>query len=240
MINQNKWINSLPKTSVEANETSIQLDHDKWINTIPKKKTFNSVKKYSLMAALFVVGFLSVSAVKNETRNLQQEINKLKASINVIKFNLNQAVLDNEVITSPENISLLAKEYLDVDLISYKRSQIERLSDEEKIVKNNKIKKEKNNKEKIKNLSSELKLKVAKRIEEKKTEIKKLQEMYHNPETIPGEVKNKVAKQIKQKKFEIEKIYNSPQDVITLERLGRWSVVQVVKVFFGMPIIPGR
>tara|TARA_B100000686_G_C16369136_1_gene751657 strand:- start:183 stop:761 length:579 start_codon:yes stop_codon:yes gene_type:complete len=192
------------------------------------------------MAALFVVGFLSVSAVKNETRNLQQEINKLKASINVIKFNLNQAVLDNEVITSPENISLLAKEYLDVDLISYKRSQIERLSDEEKIVKNNKIKKEKNNKEKIKNLSSELKLKVAKRIEEKKTEIKKLQEMYHNPETIPGEVKNKVAKQIKQKKFEIEKIYNSPQDVITLERLGRWSVVQVVKVFFGMPIIPGR
>ena len=240
MINQNKWINSLPKTSVETNETSIQLDHDKWINTIPKKKTFNSVKKYSLMAALFVVGFLSVSAVKNETRNLQQEINKLKASINVIKFNLNQAVLDNEVITSPENISLLAKEYLDVDLISYKRSQIERLSDEEKIVKNNKIKKEKNNKEKIKNLSSELKLKVAKRIEEKKTEIKKLQEMYHNPETIPGEVKNKVAKQIKQKKFEIEKIYNSPQDVITLERLGRWSVVQVVKVFFGMPIIPGR
>ena len=240
MINQNKWINSLPKTSVEANETSIQLDHDKWINTIPKKKTFNSVKKYSLMAVLFVVGFLSVSAVKNETRNLQQEINKLKASINVIKFNLNQAVLDNEVITSPENISLLAKEYLDVDLISYKRSQIERLSDEEKIVKNNKIKKEKNNKEKIKNLSSELKLKVAKRIEEKKTEIKKLQEMYHNPETIPGEVKNKVAKQIKQKKFEIEKIYNSPQDVITLERLGRWSVVQVVKVFFGMPIIPGR
>jgi len=240
MINQNKWINSLPKTSARANETSIQLDHDKWINTIPKKKTFNSVKKYSLMAVLFVVGFLSVSAVKNETRNLQQEINKLKASINVIKFNLNQAVLDNEVITSPENISLLAKEYLDVDLISYKRSQIERLSDEEKIVKNNKIKKEKNNKEKIKNLSSELKLKVAKRIEEKKTEIKKLQEMYHNPETIPGEVKNKVAKQIKQKKFEIEKIYNSPQDVITLERLGRWSVVQVVKVFFGMPIIPGR
>jgi len=240
MINQDKWINSLPKTSARANETSIQLDHDKWINTIPKKKTFNSVKKYSLMAALFVVGFLSVSAVKNETRNLQQEINKLKASINVIKFNLNQAVLDNEVITSPENISLLAKEYLDIDLISYKRSQIERLYAEGKIVESSKIKKEKNNEEKIKNLSSELKLKVAKRIEKKKTELKKLQEIYHNPETIPSEVKNKVAKEIKQKKFEIEKIYNSPQDVITLERFGRWTVVQVVKLFFGMPIMPGR
>ena len=33
-----------------------------------------------------------------------------------IKFNLKQAILDNEVITSPENISKLAKEYLNIDL----------------------------------------------------------------------------------------------------------------------------
>ena len=57
-------------------------------------------------------------------------INNLEASINVIKFNLDQAILDNEVITSPENISLLAKEYLNIDLVSYKISQIKQLNDE--------------------------------------------------------------------------------------------------------------
>ena len=55
MINQNKWVSSLPKTNTGAGEITAQLDHDKWINTISKKKeTYNSAKKYSLMAILFV------------------------------------------------------------------------------------------------------------------------------------------------------------------------------------------
>ena len=69
------------------------------------------------MAVLFVCGLLFVSVIKNETRNLEKEINSLRASNNVIKFNLDQAILDNEVITSPENISRLAKEYLNTDLV---------------------------------------------------------------------------------------------------------------------------
>ena len=64
---------------------------------IPKKNVNNSIKKYPLMAILFVCGLVFVSLVKNETRNLQREINNLEASINVIQFNLDQAVLDNEV-----------------------------------------------------------------------------------------------------------------------------------------------
>ena len=104
MINKDKWINSLPKDKIEPNQEGYQLDSGRWENTIPKKRTFNSVKKYSLMLVLFVSGLLFVSVVKNETRNLQKEINNLEASINDIQFNLNQAILDNEVITSPENI----------------------------------------------------------------------------------------------------------------------------------------
>ena len=247
MINQDKWLDSISKTIIKFNKEKNQVDHYRWVNTIPKKNTYNAVRKYSavrkyfLMTVLFVCGLLFVSVVKNETRNLEKEINSLRASNNVIKFNLDQAILDNEVITSPDNISLLAKEYLNIDLVSYKKSQIKKLRDEnEKFTKVNKIKKEKINKKKIKNLSDSIKTQVAKRIEIKKTEMRKLQELYYNPKSIPKEIKTQVAVQIEEKKNEIRNIYNAPKDIFTLERVGRWSVIQVVKLFFGMPIIPGR
>jgi len=249
MINQDKWISSLPNINTEFSKIANQLDHDRWINTIPekntyspvKKNTYSSVKKYSLIATLFVCGLLFVSVVKHETRNFQKEINNLEASINAIKFNLDQAILDNEVITSPENISLLAKEYLSVDLVSYKRSQIRQLNNENRqFTKINKIKKEKINKKKTKNLSANIKSQVAKRIEKTKTEIIKLQGLYSNPKSIPNEIKTQVAKQIKEKKVKLKNIYNSPKDIIAFKKVAKWSVVQVVKAFLGMPIIPGK
>ena len=248
MINRDKWIDSIPKTTIKYNEQANQVDYYRWVNTIPKKDTYNNVAnynnaawKYSLVVVLFVCGLLFVSAVKNKTRNLEKEINSLRASNNVIKFNLDQTILDNEVITSPDNISLLAKEYLNIDLVSYKKSQIKKLRDEnEKFTKVNKIKKEKINKKKIKNLSDSIKTQVAKRIEIKKTEMRKLQELYYNPKSIPKEIKTQVAVQIEEKKNEIRNIYNAPKDIFTLERVGRWSVVQVVKLFLGIPIITGR
>ena len=247
MINQDKWINSIPKINNKFDEKIKQLDSNRWVNTISKKttygskNTYDSAKKYSLTAILFVSGLLLVSAVKNETRNLQKEINNLEASIDVAKFNLKQAILDNEVITTPENISRLGKEYLNTSLVSYKRSQIKQLSDEnEKFTKVNKVKKEKINKKKTKNLTASIKTKVAKKIKEKKTEMRKLQALYYNPKTIPKEIKTQVAVQIEEKKIELRNIYNAPKDVFTLKRVGRWSVVQIVKLFLGMPIIPGR
>ena len=244
MINRDKWIGSLPNVNLEFNKITNQLDHDRWINTIPKKNTYSSVKKntyssvkkYSIIVTLFVCGLLFVSAIKNETRNLQKIINNLEASINVIKFNLDQAILDNEIITSPENISLLAKEYLSIDLVSYKRSQIKQLNGEnKKFTKINKIKKEKINKKKIKNLSDKLKTQIAKKVDKKKTEIIKLQELYSNPKSIPKEIKTQVAVQIEEKKNEIRNIYSAPKDMFTLERVGRWSVIQVVKLFLVYP-----
>ena len=241
MINQDKWVDSLPKMNTEFVHSTNQLNHTKWINTIPKKNSYNSVKKYSLMVTLFVSGLLFISAVKNETRNLENEINHLKATVDTIKYNLHQAILDNEVITSPENISLLAKEYLDVGLVSYKKSQIKHLNDEsEKFTEVGKIKKSKTNKNTSKNLQVSVKTEVKKRIEKKKTEIRKLQELYHNPKSIPGEIKTQVAIKIKEKKIELKNIYSEPKDIFTLERVGKWSVIQVVKLFFGMPIIPGK
>ena len=247
MINQDKWINSIPKINNKFDEKIKQLDSNRWVNTISKKTTYGSknsygsVKKYSLTAILFVSGLLLVSAVKNETRNLQKEINNLEASIDVAKFNLKQAILDNEVITAPENISRLAKEYLNTSLVSYKRSQIKQLSDEnEKFTKVNKAKKEKINKKKTKNLTASIKKQVVKKIEKRKTEMRKLQALYYNPKSIPKEIKTQVAVQIEEKKNEIRNIYSAPKDIFTLERAGRRSVIQVVKLFLGIPVIPGR
>ena len=184
MINQDRWIKSLPGKNTNTSNLSNQLDHDKWINTIPKKNTTNPFQKYSAMTALFILGLLFVSVVKNETRNLQKEINNLESSVNIIKYNLDQAILDNEVITSPENISLMAKEYLNMNLISYKRSQIENLTNEnDNFSKINKVKEN--------NLSKNVKIKVKTSIEKKKKEIAKLQALYSNPKLIPGEIKKK-------------------------------------------------
>ena len=241
MINHDKWINSLPGTNARFSKATNQLDHVRWINTIPKKNTYNSVKKYSLLAILFVCGLLFVSVVKNETRGLQKIINNLEASINVIKFNLDQAILDNEVITSPDNISLLAKEYLDIDLVSYKKSQIKQLGNKnEKFTMVNKIKKEKINKKKTKNLTTSIKTQVVAKVEEKKTEIRKLKELYYNPQSIPKVIKTQVAVQIEEKKIELRNIYSTPKDILTFQRIGKWTAVQVVKLILGMPVIPGR
>ena len=237
MINDDKWINSLPNLNRKNDEDLLQIDNDKWVSTIPKKNTFNSVTKYSLMTTIFVFGLFFVSVVKNQTRNLEKEISYLKTSISSIEFNLNQAILDNEVITSPENISKLAKEYLSDDLVYYKKYQIKNLNDDNKILKN--VSK-KNNVKILNNLPENVKVKVTKKIKKKKAELAKLQELYNDPRSIPEEVKTKVAKQIEEKKFELKNLYESPKEVLTIKRIGKWGAVQVVKVVLGMPVIPGR
>ena len=216
MINHHKWIGSLPKAKKEIIDTINQLDYENSINSIPKKDSYNSVKKYTLLTVIFICGLIFVSIVKNETRNLQKEINNIEASINLIKFNLDQTFLDHEIITSPENISLLAKKYLDIDLASYKRSQIKQLNAEnQKLAKINKTEKE-------------------------KTKIQKLKKLYSRPKSVPNEIKTHVAKRIEEKKVEIVNVYHEPKSLITLERAGKWTVVQLVKAFLGMPMLPGR
>ena len=238
MINQDKWIDSLLKTNIKFNEETNQIDHYRWINTISKKRTYNAVRKYSavrkytLITVLFVCGLLFVSALKNGTRNLEKEINNLTASVNVIKFDLDQAILDNEVITSPENISPLAKGYLDTNFISYKKSQIRQLDEDTAII----IK----TKEKKNNLSTKIKLGITKKIEKKKTEIRKLQELYSKPGSIPGAIKTQVVNKINKKKEELKSLYNSPKETIDLRKAKKWAVVQVAKIVLGIPIVPGK
>ena len=216
MINHHKWIGSLPKVKKEIIDTINQLDYENSINSIPKKDSYNSVKKHTLLTVLFICGLIFVSMVKNKTRNLQKEINNLETSINLIKFNLDQTLLDHEIIASPENITLLAEKHLNIDLVPYKRSQIKQLNAEnKKFTKINKTEKE-------------------------KTNIQKFKKLHSRSKSIPNEIKTHIAKRIEEKKVEIVNIYHEPKSITTLERAGKWTVVQLVKAFLGMPIIPGR
>ena len=48
MINQDKWIESLPNSKIQLDEKVNQIDNSKWTNTISKGNTYNVVKKYSV------------------------------------------------------------------------------------------------------------------------------------------------------------------------------------------------
>ena len=251
----NKWVNTIPFIGAKSDQRKCKLDSNIWVNTLPIKddnalilsNAINSnpksspIKKYTLTIIVFVVGLVLVSVIKNGTRNLQKEISNLQASIKTLKLDLHQTTLEHEVITSPENISRLAKNYLESDFSYYKNSQIRQLNEKgETVAKLEEKKDKKIFKKKRKINTNKIKLQVAKNIETTKTELKKLQELYSAPEKLPSEIKLQVAKKIKIKKNQLEKLYSDPYSLITSKKTQKWLGFQVVKVFLGMPIVPGR
>lgn len=217
------WINEI--STVE------NINNENYINNKNKK----SSKKYFIVTAFFTIGLVLVSIVKNETRKLQAEINDLLAKKNNIELELYRTNLDYEVITSPQNISRLANEYLDKKFYTYSKSQIinlnKKLNHNQKQIETKQIEQ---NKKHI------IKMKVAKKIEEKKNELKVLKKKLSEPEKIPSELKGKIAKKIELTKYEIEKLYQDPKGTIQSKRAQNWAIFQLAKVFLGFPVIPGK
>ena len=239
-IDSNKWINTLPSSKFKSNENK-EMNASRWIDTLPKKKISNPLTKYTVSIVFFVAGLIFVSVIKNETRNLQKEIDNLQTSINVLKDNLHNAILDHQFITSPENISSLANVYLEKDFVHYKKSQIIELNNKIKAFSISKRGNDVLNQEKSKkNLSDKLRLEIAKKIEKKRTELQKLKEIYSRPKDLPGEIKVKVVKKVQKTKTDLKKLYSDPKDAVDLGKIQKWAAIQVVKAFFGMPIVPGK
>ena len=220
-------------------EEKYKLNPDKWIATT--RKSNNLKKQYFFATIFFIVSIIFVSLVKNETRKLQKEIEKLEASIHKINLDLHEANLEYQVVTSPENITELANKYLDTNFSFYKSSQIMVLNENhgtpsefEEVVNKGNLK------NKNKKLSDKARLEIAKKIRQKKLEIDQLRNFYAKPDEIPKEIKLKVKKKIQEKKFELRELYNEPGNILGNERVQQWAVVQVVKAFLGIPIIPGR
>jgi len=236
MIDYNKWIGSLPKGNTTKDKVQVKLDPEIWTKTLPKIKKNNSFTKYSLLTIIFIIGLISVSVIKNETRSLQKELDNLQASLNSLKLELHQTILDHVVITSPENISKLAKEHLELDLIVYKKNQIMHLNENEKTYTNlNKKQTKSNLNKKSEKLIEKIKLHVA-----TKTKLKKVQELYSKPEELPDKIKLQVTKKIKKTRTNIKNFYDDPIGSIDRQKIQSWAGLQVVKVFLGIPIVPGK
>lgn len=243
-IDNNKWIDTLPISKTKNYENN-EMNAEVWVNTIAKKKNENPYKKNSLSIALFItviIGLIFIPVIKNQTRDLQKEINNLRTSINAIEENLHHAVLDHQFITSPENITLLAKEHLEANLFHYKKYQISNLNNDGLGIfsSSDENYNKKNSKKHNNNLTKKIKLEMISKIEEKKIELRKLQEIYSKPEKLPEEIKMSVAKKIEKTKLDLEKLYYKPTEVINLQKIQKWGAVQLVKVFLGIPIVPGR
>ena len=231
------WINTLPQTRKKNENKNYKVSSEKWIDTIPTKKTTNKLRIYSITTTFFILGLILVSVIKNETRGLQREIDKLETSIDLIKLDLHKAELDYEVLTSPNNLSNMAKQYLNDDLVFYKRSQIKRNGEDNNLVAKLESKKES---KKIKGFAKKTKENIANEIEIKKAELKKLQEIYSNPSEIPKEAKITFQKRIKKIKGELTSLKESPKDILISEKLPKWAGIQLVKAFLGIPVIPGK
>jgi len=211
------------------------LNPNVWVNTLPNRN--NSTKKYSTTIVLFIIGLIVVSAIKNETKKLQKEIYALQSSINKLKVTLHQATLEHEVLTSPENISKLAKENLDNNFKPYKKSQIKNLNKKQNLFSNST---KKQNKNIVKENFENTKKNMIKKIELKKTELKNLEKIYNEPKKIPGEVKSKLSKKIKIAKSELKTLYSNPGSSVKNKKVQKWLGLQVVKAFLGIPVVPGK
>ena len=87
------WINSMPDNKDSTINEDKDLNNTYEQSIVSNKKIYNPFKRYSITAFVFVVGIIFVSVVKNETRNLEREIDNLQAHINAINFDLDQATL---------------------------------------------------------------------------------------------------------------------------------------------------
>ena len=204
-LNSDKWIDSLSKNN-RLEKEKYYTNSNKWTESLPDSKKSSLNIRYYVAIIVFISGLVLISTIKNKTRNLQKEINNLEASINTLNSELHKATLDYEFITSPENIENLANEYLPTDFVYYKNSQVSKLNDKKielnnvkekkflelknkdlknkiqlevkKMVKEKKLKiqKLKEMYENPKNIPSEVKLGIAKKIDENKNGLKKIYE----------------------------------------------------------------
>ena len=174
------------------------------------------MKKILILITL-ISGLVFTSFIKNKTRLLEKKLANLNNEINVLNSDLNEASLDFEYLTTPKNISFLAKNFLHEDLVYYKKAQI-----------NNGSKNEYNglsSLEKFNKNSTFAKLFLEKMANNnlhfgKNTEIERLSINAKNKD-------NDNDKQIKKSK----KILHS-------KKAQRWAGLQVIKAMLGLPIIP--
>ena len=77
-----------------------------------------------LILMILTTALILTTLVKNKTRMLEKEIANFNNAIANSNFKLTAAIIEYEFLTTPKNISFLARDHLDEDFSFYKKSQI--------------------------------------------------------------------------------------------------------------------
>ena len=165
-----------------------------------------------LILITLISGLIFTSLIKNKTRLLEKELIYLDNEINSLKSNLAEASLDFQYLSTPKHISFLVKDFLDGNFSYYKEYQIQKSIKPQKdlII----LKKLKND-----NTSSQLSTKES--VNKKSNVAKEID----NTQLLITERIDKKNSQKEKKK-------------ITSKKIQKWTGIQAIKVFLGIPNIP--
>ena len=214
-----------------------------------------------LILTTLISGLIFTSLVKNKARLLEKELLYLDNEINSLNFNLNEAGLDFEYLTTPKHISFLVKNFLDENFSYYKESQIKKSIKPEKDLA---ILKKLKNDNTFTQLSTEKsvnkKSNVAKEIDNRQLLATKNIEAQITEDAFTGEEtikylailkklknnntvsqlsteksinkKSKVAKEIDNRQLQESK------KISVSKKVHNWAGLQIIKSFLGIPFIP--
>ncbi len=165
-----------------------------------------------LILITLISGLIFTSLIKNKTRLLEKELLYLDKEINILSSDLSEANLDFHYLTTPERISLLAKNFLNENFIYYKESQIKKL-----------IKPKKD-------------LVILKKLKNDYTFSQLNTNEFTNKKTnVTKEIDNEqllIAKRIDNKNPQKSK------KIISSKKVQQWAGIQIIKALLGIPTIP--
>ena len=214
-----------------------------------------------LILITLISGLIFTSLVKNKTRLLEKELLYLDNEINSLNFNLNEASLDFEYLTTPKRISLLVKNFFDENFLYYKESQIKKSIKPEKDLA---ILKKLKNDNTFTQLSTEKsvnkKSNVAKEIDNRQLLATKNNGTQITEDAFTGEETIKYLAILKKSKndntvsqLSTEKSINKKSNVAkeidnrqlqeskkisVSKKVHNWAGLQIIKSFLGIPSIP--
>ena len=214
-----------------------------------------------LILTTLISGLIFTSLVKNKTRLLEKELLYLDNEINSLNFNLNDASLDFEYLTTPKRISLLVKNFLDENFSYYKESQIKKsIKPEKDLAILKKLKKGNNFTQLSTEKSVNKKSNVVKDIDNRQLLATKnigtqiTEDAFTGEETIKylailKELKNdniftqlSTEKSVNKKSNVVKEIDSSQlqesKKISASKKVHNWAGLQIIKSFFGIPTIP--
>ena len=165
-----------------------------------------------LILITLISGLIFTSLIKNKTRLLEKELIYLDNEINSLSSNLSEASLDFQYLTTPKNISLLAKNLFDEDFIYYKESQIKKLIKPEKDL------------DILKKIKNDYTFEHLSIVESDNKKLNFAKEIDYTQLLIAKRIDNKQPQ--KSEKIEISK------------KAQNWVGLQIIKTLLGIPTAP--